>query len=431
VRISARSVMPRALLTSVHSHSVVPGIPADWDLVCIYSESEAGMTTIDERLFRSVLGQYPTGVVIVTAHGPAGPLGMTVGSFTSVSIDPPLVAFLPSKASKSWQALRSAGDRFCINVLSAEQEAVCRRIATGGDDRFQGIGFADAVAGPIIHGCVAYVECEREAIIDAGDHEIVLGRVINLGADNPVQPLLFFRGGYGSFKPASMVAVDRELIGHLRAVDMARPHMERLAETFSTQVNVSVAVDDTIIITASVGRTDAKVGPTRVGIRLPFMPPAGAVLATWGSEATKKRWLRALGPDVSDSLVDEFQAVLARVRERGYAVTFGRGYLEVESLAERALSNPDADPTEVRASILALASEYNPASLDIGADRAMHVISVPVFGHDNEEALFQLTMWGPERPLTEDEFAAHVSALKEAAEAATRSIRALAPTSSG
>jgi flavin reductase (DIM6/NTAB) family NADH-FMN oxidoreductase RutF len=389
------------------------------------------MTTIDERLFRSVLGQYPTGVVIVTTHGPTGPLGMTVGSFTSVSIDPPLVAFLPSKASKSWQALKSAGDRFCINVLSAEQEAVCRRIATGGDDRFEGVDLAPAIAGPIIRGSVAYVECEREAIIDAGDHEIVVGRVVNLGADNPVQPLLFYRGGYGSFKPASMVAVDRELVGHLRAVDMARPHMERLAENFSTQVNVSVVVDDAIIITASAGRTDAKVGPTRVGIRLPFMPPAGAVLATWGSEATKQRWLRALGSDVSDSLIAEFQAVLKRVRERGYAVTFGRGYLEVESLAERALSNAaDADPAEVRASILALASQYNPASLDIGADRAMQVISVPVFGRDSDEALFQLTMWGPERPLTTDEFDAYVSALKEAAESATLSIRALAPTGS-
>jgi len=87
------------------------------------------LPSIDTALFREVLGQYPTGVVVVTATDNAGDaIGMTVGSFTSVSLDPPLVAFLPSKTSSSWRALRESGDSFCINVLGASQEDVCRAV---------------------------------------------------------------------------------------------------------------------------------------------------------------------------------------------------------------------------------------------------------------------------------------------------------------
>ena len=86
---------------------------------------------MDPKHFRQVLGQYPTGVVIVTSVSAQGEaLGMTVGSFTSVSLDPPLVAFLPDKASSSWKALRESGPRFCVNVLAAQQEDVCRAVAS-------------------------------------------------------------------------------------------------------------------------------------------------------------------------------------------------------------------------------------------------------------------------------------------------------------
>jgi 3-hydroxy-9,10-secoandrosta-1,3,5(10)-triene-9,17-dione monooxygenase reductase component len=95
---------------------------------------------IDPERFREVLGQYPTGVVVVTAMGPADDaLGMTVGSFTSVSIDPPLVAFLPSKMSSSWRSLRESGGSFCVNVLSSDQEDVCRAIAMRKHNKFDGM----------------------------------------------------------------------------------------------------------------------------------------------------------------------------------------------------------------------------------------------------------------------------------------------------
>ena len=92
----------------------------------------------DPRWFRQVLGQYPTGVCVVTATEPdGGRAGFVVGSFTSVSLDPPLVAFFPDRGSTSWPRIHSVG-RFCVNILSAEQEDVCRNFATRKQDKFDG-----------------------------------------------------------------------------------------------------------------------------------------------------------------------------------------------------------------------------------------------------------------------------------------------------
>jgi len=162
-----------------------------------------GTSVIHEDHFRMVLGRFPTGVVVVTALDPAGePLGMTVGSFTSVSLDPPLVAFLPGKSSQSWRALRDAGSRYCINVLSADQENVCRSIATRKADKFVDIPWTLSPGGhPIVSGATAYIDCIREAVYDAGDHQIVIGRVAALDSIGSQDPLVFLRGRYGSFSP--------------------------------------------------------------------------------------------------------------------------------------------------------------------------------------------------------------------------------------
>ena len=97
-------------------------------------------STIDTTRFREVMGQYPTGVVVITALGPADePLGMVVGSFSSVSLEPQLVAFMPDKKSSSWGKL-SEGDRFCANVLGSHQEQICRSLASRKESKFEGIG---------------------------------------------------------------------------------------------------------------------------------------------------------------------------------------------------------------------------------------------------------------------------------------------------
>jgi 3-hydroxy-9,10-secoandrosta-1,3,5(10)-triene-9,17-dione monooxygenase reductase component len=159
------------------------------------------VSSFDEAKFRQVLGHYPTGVVVVTAMAADGePAGLAIGSFTSVSLDPPLVAFFPDKSSSSWPRIESAGT-FCVNILGEDQEDVCRVFASKGTDKFASIGWRPGRTGaPVINDVIAWIECEIERIDDAGDHWIVLGRVVDLEVGHSGGPLLFFRGGYGRYE---------------------------------------------------------------------------------------------------------------------------------------------------------------------------------------------------------------------------------------
>jgi len=162
---------------------------------------------VDPARFRVTLGHHPTGVVLVTAIDAAGePVGMVVGSFTSVSLEPPLVAFLPARASDRFPRLRSASS-FCVNVLASDQGDLCRAFATKGADGFPGVSWTPSPSGaPVVDGVIAWVDCTTESVTEAGDHFIVLGRVRDLDVVNPVAPLLFFQGGYGRFAPLPPMA---------------------------------------------------------------------------------------------------------------------------------------------------------------------------------------------------------------------------------
>ncbi|WP_254621009.1 flavin reductase family protein [Sphingomonas sp. CL5.1] len=157
---------------------------------------------VDGATFRRVLGHYPTGVCVVTAIEPGGaPTGMVVGSFTSVSLDPPLVAFFPDKSSTSWPRIERAG-KFCVNVLASDQGELCRRFASKSEDKFAGLAHRVSRNGsPVLDDVVAWVDCTLDAVHHAGDHFIVLGRVRELDIERADQPLLFFRGKYGNFMP--------------------------------------------------------------------------------------------------------------------------------------------------------------------------------------------------------------------------------------
>jgi 3-hydroxy-9,10-secoandrosta-1,3,5(10)-triene-9,17-dione monooxygenase reductase component len=155
----------------------------------------------DQLRFRRVMGRFPTGVVVITAIGADGaPVGITVGSFTSVSLDPPLVAFLPAKSSTSFPRIREAR-QFCVNVLARTQEAICRAMSSPAADRFAAVDWVPSAetGSPIIDGVLAWIDCVIDAVHTAGDHYIVVGRVIDFGVPVPGAPLLFFQGGYGGF----------------------------------------------------------------------------------------------------------------------------------------------------------------------------------------------------------------------------------------
>ncbi len=153
-------------------------------------------SSFDSATFRQVLGHFPTGVTVVTAHCDQGPVGMAVGSFASVSLDPPLVGFFAGKASSTWPNIRAAG-AFCVNVLAQDQEDVSRVFASPGVDKFAGVGWRHGGTGaPLLEGVVAWIDCDLDSVVDAGDHELALGRVRELQVAAETDPLVFYRGGY-------------------------------------------------------------------------------------------------------------------------------------------------------------------------------------------------------------------------------------------
>ena len=156
---------------------------------------------IDSARFRTVLGHFATGVTVVTGHGPDGPSGMAANSFTSVSLDPPLVLVCMAHTSSTWPAIRDSG-HFAVNILGEHQEDTCRRFGARTGDRFEGVGWTTGKTGsPILHEAIAYVDCVIDAEHEAGDHVIVVGRVVDLGQPAEGGALLFWRGGYAQLGP--------------------------------------------------------------------------------------------------------------------------------------------------------------------------------------------------------------------------------------
>lgn len=156
--------------------------------------------TIDGYEFRRVLSHFPTGVTVVSAVDDDGPVGMAVGSFSSVSLDPPLVMFCPARTSSTWQRIRGSGS-FCVNILGHNQLDLCDLFAGQDPDKYAGVAWTPASSGsPVIGGAIAWIDCEIHAVYDGGDHDIVVGLVKELDVDTDHGPLLFFRGGYGRYQ---------------------------------------------------------------------------------------------------------------------------------------------------------------------------------------------------------------------------------------
>jgi 3-hydroxy-9,10-secoandrosta-1,3,5(10)-triene-9,17-dione monooxygenase reductase component len=156
------------------------------------------MTGLDQARFREVLGHFATGVTIVTANEEGVPVGFSCQSFSALSLDPPMVILAPAKSSTSWPRIAEAG-AFCVNILSQDQEALCRSFAISGGDKFEGVEWSPGVTGsPIIAGSLAVIECTLGTIYEGGDHELVTGHVVAMEVGRGT-PLVFYRSGFGSF----------------------------------------------------------------------------------------------------------------------------------------------------------------------------------------------------------------------------------------
>jgi 3-hydroxy-9,10-secoandrosta-1,3,5(10)-triene-9,17-dione monooxygenase reductase component len=161
------------------------------------SEPDRPRHIVEPAQMREVLGHFASGVTVLTALTGEGPIGFTCQSFSSLSLDPPLVVFAPGRSSTTWPRLRDLG-RFCINVLAEGQDEVSQNFARSGADKFTGVRWTTSAHGsPVLDGVVAWIDAALWAEYDGGDHTLVAAQVLDLGADADRRPLLFHRGTYG------------------------------------------------------------------------------------------------------------------------------------------------------------------------------------------------------------------------------------------
>ncbi|CEA08724.1 Flavin-dependent monooxygenase, reductase subunit HsaB [Arthrobacter saudimassiliensis] len=353
--------------------------------------SAEGLTagSSDPMVFRNVLGHFPTGVVLITGIADDGaPVGMIVGSFTSVSLDPPLVAFLPTVSSRTFAKLRTARS-FCVNVLAADQEDVCRRFAGREEDKFAGVSWRPSPSGaPVLEDSVAFIDCTFESINDAGDHHIVIGAVHELQVCRPVAPLLFFQGGYGRFAPMSLSApFDADLISGVRLAERSRTEMDRLAGELGVECTAMAMIGDQMaVIVAATGAA----AEARLGERIPLMPPMGELCLAWEEPEAIERWLaRAMPSD--ECTPGEYRERLAAVRARGWSMTMRGGYPDEEVYeALREYSSGCYTPAQerrIREIISRTSSSYAPVSLEEGRSYDADSILAPVRDADGKVRL--------------------------------------------
>ena len=159
---------------------------------------------VSPAVMREVLGHFVSGIVVITASGPDGPLGFTCQSFSSLSLEPPLVSFAPARTSSTWPRIRDVGT-FCVNVLAADHQELSAGFARSGVDKFAGVPWRPGPSGaPVLDGVSAWIDCVLRDEFDGGDHTIVVGQVQDLGADPARPPLLFYRGRYGATPQAEV-----------------------------------------------------------------------------------------------------------------------------------------------------------------------------------------------------------------------------------
>jgi flavin reductase (DIM6/NTAB) family NADH-FMN oxidoreductase RutF/DNA-binding IclR family transcriptional regulator len=380
-----------------------------------------------------VLGQFPTGVAVITGLDENGkPGGLAIGSFSSVSLDPPLVAFMPDKGSSTWPKIRDAG-HFCVNILGSDQEEVCRTFAVSGGDKFADLSWKPAGSGsPILDGVLAWIDCDLDVVHDAGDHFIVIGRVRELDVAGNTLPLVFFQGGYGRFSSLSLAAWESDLALQMRSADLARPHLEALAQELDVECVASAIVGTDMVLLARAGKLQSNSLPTAVGQRIPFEPPVGTAFVAWASESARKVWFDRLDKNAPPETVEALHRTLAEVRAAGYSV--GRGHRWHEQAAQ-VMSRPDptVDQDEASAQLHQLIGMLPPDYESPAADGVdARTVSTPVFGPGGIVVMVlsavltgSPVLGGDESPLSDLAFT--VARLRAAAAAVTEALHGAAP----
>ncbi|WP_053382376.1 flavin reductase family protein [Leucobacter celer] len=321
--------------------------------------------------WRTVLGEYPTGVTAITSVDAAGdPVGMVVGTFTAISEDPPLIGFLPAANSRTFTDIRRNGT-FCANVLGYEHEDLCRRFAARSEDRFDSEHWETSELGNHrLVDAVAWFEGRIVDVTEVGDHFFVVAEVTGLGVGDGSAglPLLFLKGGYGSFTVPSLTFDVPGFSGQLRAAESVRDVVQELADETETECLLSTLVDDSVLVLTAANLLPIRPRNGIVGMNFPFAAPLAPALAAWTSAEGLKLWeenSRHLLGAVDRPLIAR---LLAWVRERGYATTVGESSVGFDEI----VNDPAASRVE-------LSDAWNAVKANLG-----HVLDGSVPGPDGE-----------------------------------------------
>lgn len=337
----------------------------------------------DGARFREVLGSYPTGVAIVTCTDEHGaPAGMVIGTFTSVSLDPPLIGFLPMKTSRTFARMRGS-PTFCVNILAADQQAVCQHFASPAEDKFAALAWHPSPAGnPVLDGVVGWIDCDYTSVSEVGDHYIVLGGVLGMQLERDTAPLLFFQRGYGRFSTGPLVAAaERGTIEAVQLAEIGRDQMQAVATELNAECSLIAAVGGDVVYVAVENQSQHWRLRSRLGFRVPCAPPLGPLFVGHPGAPDDAEWIERLGR-ADQETQDGARAQLERVRSRGWSIAL-QGQDDDENLDEMVAlySNPHRTPGQERrllAAAKARAGLHEPAELQDDAAYDVRHLSVPV-----------------------------------------------------
>lgn len=281
----------------------------------------------DQRAFRDALGNYPTGVAVIAARNEHGEVeSLVVGTFSSVSLEPPLVSFMPRKESRTFRQLRDCG-KFTVNVLAFDQAQTCAGIARRDTEFLAGLNWEIGDSGTVtLPGVLATIDCTFADVIEAGDHYIALGEVHGFTARRTAAPLVFFQGAYGGFASRDANTCDTRLAETVATVSGTQPELDSYAAALGAEVSVLARIEDDFF---TVGIAAHGAPLERLGQRHPVLPPLGEFFVAW-NESEQLRWLDQVRDPEVRHMLDER---LARARERGWAVSLRNSYRNREILA--------------------------------------------------------------------------------------------------
>lgn len=366
--------------------------------------------TQDEKAvwWRAVLGEYSTGVCLLTARTGSRLHAMVVGTFSAISQDPPLVGVFVDRTSTTFPRLATAGG-FTVSVLGATHEQLSRNVAAKAPDRFDQATLVDGEAGhPHVADAVAWFDTVIERRDQIGDHDLVVARVTDFGIGEDAElPLLFRRAGYGTFAAPSEPYDMRSFVERLHLAQAADHELQRVADALGVPLTVNTQIGDSVVTVGMVAPYSAEYDSARIGRSFPFAAPVAPVFAAWAPPGRTHAWTEGARHLIGRVEREQIARQLDGVRERGYG------------LVGRRPAGPRFDTLfSGGATRSALAQTWEEmftvgGGLDDDPERAWQRVSgiqVPVFGDDGQVVL-ALYATSLSELRSRDEFDALVDAL--------------------